>query len=436
MDNPKLDKQIEQEEKRDGRDEMNLAEYPFAVLSKRVSADQKTIEVNLPARRNREGKLIPRSWIVTGSDKYGLPRVDDEKLYIALMEVTRENGFSNRHQKVIRHQLLKKLGWHTTSYYYQKLIESLNRIKSVNIFTTNLFWDNESKSYIPQTAFSIVDDYEFKPPFLEWSWNRVVWRSILANNIKKLDVKLWLSWKSDITRRLHRYLDKHFYHSPVYVVEDLRTFAQNHLGVSKRYNLAQTKRLIERSAQEMKEADYLKDYTFTRESWRQYSVVFYKADQLLLPFPEEPEEAEADLADWQLQCVEELKSRGLDEEIAVKFVQSYEEAYLRKHIRDFDARIEGGESPKNPPGFLRKKIEKDWLHTEFQAREQEVQKRAERERKKREFDQRFPVGSTFTIRGKRAVREGEDTIYFPETNRAAPIDHYLNSLDQIQLIND
>lgn len=55
-----------------GKDEMNLVEYPITLLSKRHESKTKTIEFS-DTITGDGGKLIKREWIVTGSDKYGLP---------------------------------------------------------------------------------------------------------------------------------------------------------------------------------------------------------------------------------------------------------------------------------------------------------------------------------------------------------------------------
>ena len=54
------------------KDEMNLVEFPFILLSKR-NEDQKTIEFTDWTTAN--GETAKREWIVTGSDKFGLPTV-------------------------------------------------------------------------------------------------------------------------------------------------------------------------------------------------------------------------------------------------------------------------------------------------------------------------------------------------------------------------
>ena len=86
---------IERQEGLQGKDEMNLAEFPFAVLTRYVPAGQKTIEV-VQEGRNSAGKPIRQEWIVTGSDAFGLPTAADEEVYVALMKLLRDSGFRSK----------------------------------------------------------------------------------------------------------------------------------------------------------------------------------------------------------------------------------------------------------------------------------------------------------------------------------------------------
>src|SRR3954464_227790 len=69
-----------------GRDEMNLAEYPLALLADRAPKGQKTIQYVNP-----HGTVT-----ITGSDAYGLPTAADTDILIGLIQLTRvRNDFTN-----------------------------------------------------------------------------------------------------------------------------------------------------------------------------------------------------------------------------------------------------------------------------------------------------------------------------------------------------
>jgi len=55
------------------RDEMNLAEFPLTVLSKRADPSVKTLEFS-DAVKGKNGDVINRKWIITGADKFEIGR--------------------------------------------------------------------------------------------------------------------------------------------------------------------------------------------------------------------------------------------------------------------------------------------------------------------------------------------------------------------------
>ena len=94
------------------RDEMNLAEFPLAVLSTRSNPNIKTLEFS-DSIRGKRGELINRKWIITGADKFGLPTSSDDEVLLGLMKLTVDKGFESRKIHFTRYELLKALQWST-----------------------------------------------------------------------------------------------------------------------------------------------------------------------------------------------------------------------------------------------------------------------------------------------------------------------------------
>src|SRR4028119_1803453 len=93
---------------RTGKDEMNLVEHPFAVLSwgNRRGSE---ISITWEQKHPRTGRVVHSAWNVTGHPSLGLPGPTDERLYLVLMELTRECGM----QQVVsfsRGNLLDRMG--------------------------------------------------------------------------------------------------------------------------------------------------------------------------------------------------------------------------------------------------------------------------------------------------------------------------------------
>src|SRR3954464_13515467 len=80
-----------------GKDELNLAEFPIALLADRVPAGQKTMEFEDEIYDERKGQPVSRKLTITASDKFGLPTAKDDEVLLGLMQLTYEaNNFTDR----------------------------------------------------------------------------------------------------------------------------------------------------------------------------------------------------------------------------------------------------------------------------------------------------------------------------------------------------
>src|SRR4051795_3101213 len=80
-----------------GRDEMNLAEMPIALLTDRVPGGLRTLEFQAGG-----GKLV-----VTGSDDHGLPTAMDTDVIVGLIQLTKlRNDFTDPTVDFSRYELL------------------------------------------------------------------------------------------------------------------------------------------------------------------------------------------------------------------------------------------------------------------------------------------------------------------------------------------
>jgi len=225
------------------RDEMNLAEFPLTVLSKRVDPSVKTLEFH-DAVRGKNGETIKREWIITGADKFGLPTSSDDEVLLGLLKLTADEGLTNRRVTFTRYELLKILRWTTEGRSYTRLQNALDRLSGVRIKATNAFYDNESKLHSTRN-FGIIDAYEIndgrdtRASFFTWS--DVLFKSFQVGFIKKLDLNFYLDLQSAVTKRLYRYLDKHFWYRSRLQV-NLFTLSHEKVGISRNYKYASSLR--------------------------------------------------------------------------------------------------------------------------------------------------------------------------------------------------
>lgn len=267
--------------KRFSRDEMNLAEFPLAVLSTRHDSDVKTLEFS-DSLTGKNGERIERKWVITGADKFGLPTASDDEVLLGLLRLSASQEFRDRRVTFTRYELLRILKWSTEGRSYGRLQRALDRLSGVRIKTSNGFFDNSSKSHQTRN-FGIIDAYELndgrgdreieageeiskkgknipganrrgysdavKPSFFIWS--EVMFTSFQSGFIKKLDLDFLLGLKSAVSKRLYRFLDKHFwYRSKVHY--NLFTLAHEKIGISRNYSYAsQLKQQLEPAIDEL-----------------------------------------------------------------------------------------------------------------------------------------------------------------------------------------
>ena len=260
-----------------GRDEMNLAEFPFALLSDRHPKGPDTV-VFTDTIRGENGP-VERVWTVTGSDEFGLPLASDELVYVALMEVTKEQGFASRTIYITRYDLIKRLGWPDKGQSYSRLQSSFDRLLGVTIKAERAFWDNNKRRYV-DVGFHIIDDYAIyaeRPgrksragtdplPYSYVAWNQVVFASFEAGYVKHLDAAFFFGLKSALSRRLYRYLDKKRYDGkPVFRI-GLRKLAFEKLGMSRNYFPSNIKQELARAHRELTEKGFLRSAEYQSRS--------------------------------------------------------------------------------------------------------------------------------------------------------------------------
>lgn len=223
-----------EEEKRITKEEMNLAEYPLQYLGFKVPDDRKTIEWH--------GEVITKdrikkeaSWIITGSDKYGLPRYKDRDVLLGLLYYWKLQGFQSNELVISNvHEFLKFLKWDTSQKGYNQLDESLSRLAGVTIIAKHSFWDNNRKDYADSLTFHILDSAKLNKIggryILEVRAGNEFWESIKSGYIKSLNFDFYLSLETPLAKALYSYLDKKSYQKEEFEIELVKL--ATHLGIT------------------------------------------------------------------------------------------------------------------------------------------------------------------------------------------------------------
>ena len=368
------------------RDEMNLAEFPLTVLSKRADPSVKTLEFS-DVIKGKNGEPLSRKWIITGADKFGLPTSSDDEVLLGLLKLTADEGLQSRKVHFTRYELLRILRWSTEGRSYTRLQNALDRLSGVRIKATNAFYDNETKLHSTRN-FGIIDAYEINdgrdthPSFFTWS--EVLFKSFQVGFIKKLDLEFYLDLQSAVSKRLYRYLDKHFwYRSRIQV--NLFVLAHEKIGISRNYIYASSLRQqLEPALEELKEKGALSEYEFIGKG-KSTEVVLVAAhaprkvlaQQTTAAGPTAATSAvgqgrgvsdSAQPSERVQQIISQLAARGLAEKQARRLVAGYGAdalARIEAIISHFDKLVASQSHlvSRSPQGFLYRAVEKPFEFT-------------------------------------------------------------------------
>lgn len=188
-----------------GRDELNFAEFPIALVTDRVPNGQKTIKIEDRIFDKRKGRHVDRRLVITAADEYGLPTAKDDEVILGLIQLTREkDDFVKRTVDFSRSELIKLLGWPDTGPSYRRLTTSLQRWLGVTLTYENAWWD-KSQDQWTTIGFHVLESFKLvgggrrgtanqrEVPLSSFTWNETIFKSFQAGYIKQLNLKFYLS---------------------------------------------------------------------------------------------------------------------------------------------------------------------------------------------------------------------------------------------------
>jgi len=260
-----------------GKDEMNLIEFPFGPIS---STTAKTLEVEHQVFDRTLRREVTRKMIITGADKFGLPRPIDDQVLVGMKALTYESGFASRKIDFSRYQLCKTIGWPVDGRAYQRLEESFDRIAGTTLKFKDAWWDKGEKEFKSKT-FHLIEEVDIcskdrlakhrmatgrsEQKLCSFVWTEVIWKSFQDGFIKTLDMRLFRKiadgGRREVALRIFRILDKRFHHSPI-ANFDLHRLCVGTLGLSPNYHPSQMARVLDRAAARLIECGFLDSVTY------------------------------------------------------------------------------------------------------------------------------------------------------------------------------
>ncbi len=265
-----------EENYQDGRDELNLADFPISVLQRQQpldeGGDKRDTAVYEASRYDREARQRVRQRVtLETSSRHGLPTPADENVVLALLHVAKHtHNFREPVVPFVPRKLFKIMGWAPNSRSYDRLRQVLRRLKALVIRYENSWWDIEGRGYEAEVATGIISEYELgrqvsgrrkggAAPACWVCWTPRFQQSLASGNLKKLDLERLFALRLPTSQRMYRFLDKRFYppHQPPAVEMDLIDFACGHVGLSRVGNVAELKRRLAPAIAELESIGFI-----------------------------------------------------------------------------------------------------------------------------------------------------------------------------------
>lgn len=271
-----------EDDRRVGRDEMNLAVLPVTKLGK--TDKREVIEYYGTFSDGKEQKEMV--WTVRGASGLGLPGELAERVLVALLYIGAQSNFADRRMEFSVYQVLKILGLTDGSNNYRNVARAIAQLHGLTITSDKAWVSKDKDGKLRRTemtkGFHLIDDYtlwnqeeaieERKSHIL---WGERIWKSIQTGYIKQLDIEFYYQIENPLARRLYRFLDKMTYYRPSrpYVI-DIFALA-NKLGMVNYEFPAHLKRPLAKAADELIENGYLARYEFLK-SGKFHRVRFHR----------------------------------------------------------------------------------------------------------------------------------------------------------------
>jgi hypothetical protein len=257
----------------DGRDEMNLADFPISALQRQQRSDvdgRKLDRLEFEASRydSATRQRVRQKVTLSSTARDGLPTPADEHVILALLYVAKHgDNFAGDTVRFAPSQLFDIMGWAPNGRSYARLRAVLRRLKALTVRYENAWWDAAGRGYEEEVATGIVGGYRIArqvsgprtadTPLESWvTWSRQFHDSLRKGNLKRLDLDVFFRLATPTAQRMYRFLDKRFYTSPV-VTMDLVEFACGHIGLTESNNVAILKRRLSPAVAELEAIHFI-----------------------------------------------------------------------------------------------------------------------------------------------------------------------------------
>lgn len=218
-------------------EELNIVEFPLALLSRHVPDGRKVITFEDFISDKSTGERIHRTLEISANATSRLPNWWDQDFLLALKVLTnRKNGWTNPVVEFSCYEILKLMRLPNEQKNRKLVAKSFDNWQGVRFKYSH--W-RKGSNWIAPRAFCLIQDYDLtranrRDPDSpqSFAWSRVLFDSMQSSHVKRFDIDFYFSLKSPTARRACRFLEKRFYNRGVFKAP-LETFCLNKLGMSK-----------------------------------------------------------------------------------------------------------------------------------------------------------------------------------------------------------
>jgi hypothetical protein len=364
---------LEADPLQDGRDELNLASYPLALVTKEFVGDVDELLFVQNAVNPKTGAGCVRRLRIESHPKYGLPTQKDEEVLLGLINVTKiKNGFTDPVVRFGPGELRKLMGWSDQAWSYARIEESVERWWRINLDFDKAWYDKVEDCWTDQ-KFHVLSNVEFRRDPVtdrliayEITWDKVIFRSLRSGFLGLINLATYYGLKSPIAKRIYRYLSATRKEGS-YVV-DLRDFAFEKVGMSKgcQRDAGQIKQKLATAFAELERIGFLVSsppsdrYARRRDGGWDLRLTIAASDTLAAP-PSPPGPGERPSSAEPSPLAARLIGLGVNPKKAEELVASYPEERILEQVGVVEDKVKKKfKFTAGPGGWLVKAIEQGW----------------------------------------------------------------------------
>jgi hypothetical protein len=139
-------------------EEIGFAEFPIVTTSlKRPPSD--TLEFIEPIGKDAEGNPLHRTWKMVSSSEYGLPRLPDLDIFVAILKALERHNYEKKLIPCTAADICADVGLTPGGETYQRVKAAFLRFQTTDYVAQNVFTDPKTKNRVVSEGWSIIADH-------------------------------------------------------------------------------------------------------------------------------------------------------------------------------------------------------------------------------------------------------------------------------------